>query len=146
MSVRKILFWIHLAMGCVAGAVILIMSVTGVLLMYQRQIITWFDRDFRTISRQTGAVRLPVETMLAGIWSQKGSVPSAITLRAAPDAPAEVSFGREHVFFVDTYTGSVLGEGSQRTRSFFRTVEDWHRWLAASDQHTGRCQGRDGRL
>jgi uncharacterized iron-regulated membrane protein len=144
MSFRKILFWIHLAMGCVAGAVILIMSVTGVLLMYQRQIITWFDRDFRAISRQTGAVRLPVETMLAGICSQKGSMPSAITLRAAPDAPAEVSFGREHVFFVDTYTGSVLREGSQRTRSFFRTVEDWHRWLAASDQHRAAARAVTG--
>ena len=57
--------------GLRRGAVILIMSVTGVLLMYQRQIITWFDRDFRTISRQTGAVRLPVETIRRDLVSKR---------------------------------------------------------------------------
>ena len=151
MSFRKILFWIHLATGCLAGAVILIMSVTGVLLIYQRQITTWFDRaglgsDFRAAPPRAGVARLPVETMLADICTQKKSMPSAITLRAALDAPAEVSFGREHVFFVDAYTGRILGEGSQRTRSFFRAVEDWHRWLGASNEHraaarvvTGAC-------
>ena len=145
MSFRKTVFWIHLAIGCVAGAVILIMSVTGVLLMYQRQIITWFDRDFRSISRQAGAVRLPVETMLAGICSQKGSMPSAITLRAAADAPAEVSFGREHVFFVDTYgqrprggvaENPVVLSNSGRLAS-----------MAGGERPTsGRRPGRDGRL
>jgi uncharacterized iron-regulated membrane protein len=144
MSLRKMLFWIHLAVGCAAGAVILIMSVTGVLLMYERQITAWFDRDFRAAPPWAGAVRLPVETMLANICSQKASMPSAITLRAALDAPAEVSFGREHVFFVDTYTGRVLGEGSRGTRSFFRTVEDWHRWLGAGSEHRAAARAVTG--
>jgi uncharacterized iron-regulated membrane protein len=47
MSARKLLFWIHLTCGVVAGAVVLIMSVTGVLLTYQRQIIAWCDTHHR---------------------------------------------------------------------------------------------------
>jgi hypothetical protein len=72
MSFRKLVFWIHLAVGCLAGAIILIMSVTGVLLMYQRQVTNWFDRDLRAASPRAGSGRLPMETVLAGIYSQKG--------------------------------------------------------------------------
>ncbi|MCL4851103.1 MAG: PepSY domain-containing protein, partial [Bryobacteraceae bacterium] len=47
MRFRKVLFWLHLASGCVAGIVILIMSVTGTLLMYEKQMIAWADREYR---------------------------------------------------------------------------------------------------
>jgi len=140
MSLRRILFWIHLTAGCFAGSVVLIMSVTGVLLAYQRQITSWFDGDLRSNPPALGAARLPVGAILAPIATQKGSTPSAITLRAAPDAAAEVSFGREHVFFVDVYTGKVMGEGSKSIRTFFQTVENWHRWLGAGNEH--RALGR----
>jgi uncharacterized iron-regulated membrane protein len=146
MSLRRILFWIHLTTGCLAGAVVLIMSVTGVLLAYQRQITSWVDRDFRSTLPVPGAGRLPIETMLGTVIASKGSLPSAITLRADPTAPAEVSFGREQVFLIDVYTGKILGRSSPTTRAFFQSVENWHRWLGASNEHrpigralTGAC-------
>ena len=40
---RKVIFWCHLTAGAFAGVVILIMSVTGVLLTYERQIQRWAD-------------------------------------------------------------------------------------------------------
>ena len=36
---RRILFWMHLACGVVAGVFILLMSVTGVLLTYEHQMV-----------------------------------------------------------------------------------------------------------
>jgi uncharacterized iron-regulated membrane protein len=39
--VRAVLFWLHLAAGVAAGGVILAMSVTGVVLAYQRQATEW---------------------------------------------------------------------------------------------------------
>ena len=122
---RKILFWIHLATGCLTGTIVLIMSVTGVLLAYERQITSWADRDFRSTPPAAGAPRLPIEAMMERVTAQNGAVPSAITLRSDVAAPAEVSFGREHVYFVDVYSGSVLGEGSQAARSFFQKVESF---------------------
>src|SRR6185437_5159486 len=146
MSFRKFLFWIHLVIGCAGGAVILVMSITGVLLRYQRQVTNWFDNDLRAAPPRERAARLPMETMLAGIYSQNGPKPSAIVLRSDPAAPVEVSYGGDRVLFVNSYTGSVLGEGSRSARSFFRTVEDWHRWLGAGNEHraaarvvTGAC-------
>ncbi len=43
MKLRSVLFWLHLACGVVAGVVIFIMSVTGALLTYQRQMTAWAD-------------------------------------------------------------------------------------------------------
>ncbi len=71
MSLRKILFWIHLTTGCLAGMVILVMSVTGILLAYQKQIISWADRDYRSVPPQSAAARLPIESMLATVTGAK---------------------------------------------------------------------------
>ena len=43
-SFRTVIFWIHLAVGATAGVVILIMSVTGVALTYEKQMLEWADR------------------------------------------------------------------------------------------------------
>ena len=39
MSFRRILFWSHLAAGLVVGVFVLIMSVTGIALMYENSIV-----------------------------------------------------------------------------------------------------------
>jgi uncharacterized iron-regulated membrane protein len=123
---RKLLFWTHLICGSAAAIVILILSVTGVLLMYERQMLEWADRGFRSVP---GGSRLMPEALLKAAAGQTGTAPSALTLRSDPAAPAEVGIGRE-VHYVDVYTGRVLGQGSQGIRRFFRAVTDWHRWLA----------------
>ena len=47
---------------------------------------------------------------------------------------------------MNPYTGEVLGTGSARARAFYRTVTNWHRWLAVEGEHrttaraiTGAC-------
>jgi uncharacterized iron-regulated membrane protein len=37
--IRKTVFWIHLGTGVIVGLVVLMMSVTGVLLTYERQLV-----------------------------------------------------------------------------------------------------------
>ena len=129
---RKIIFWCHLPVGVIAGIVILIMCVTGVLLAYEKQIISWADtRAYRAAPPTPETRRLPVETLLERAREARGSNPSAITLKSDASSPAEIAFGRETTLFVNPYSGQVLGEGSPRVRSFFRSVTDWHRWLGA---------------
>jgi uncharacterized iron-regulated membrane protein len=43
---RKTIFWLHLACGVSAGVVVLMMSVTGVVLTYERQAQVWEDRSY----------------------------------------------------------------------------------------------------
>lgn len=140
---RKVIFWCHLAAGVFAGVVVLIMSVTGVLLAYERQLTAWADtRGYQVAAPAPDAARLPVETMLARVRETRAGSPSVVTVRSDTSAPAEVGFGREGVVFVNPYTGEVLGEGSRAVRSFFRVVTDWHRWLGASGEGSGRSVGR----
>jgi uncharacterized iron-regulated membrane protein len=42
-KLRKIIFWLHLPVGVIAGLVILNMCVTGVLLTYEKQITTRYS-------------------------------------------------------------------------------------------------------
>lgn len=129
---RKIIFWCHLPVGVVAGIVILIMCVTGVLLAYEKQIISWADtRAYRSAPPTAEARHLPIETLVAKAREARGTNPTAVTLKSDSSAPAEIAFGRETTLFLNPYSAQVLGEGSPGVRSFFRTVTDWHRWLGA---------------
>lgn len=131
-KLRKIIFWCHLPVGVIAGVVILIMCVTGVLLTYEKQITTWADtRTYRSVPPTPDAQRLPVETLIAKAREAREGNPTAVTLKSDPLSPAEIAFGREATVFVNPYTGSIYGEGSQNVRGFFRGVTDWHRWLGA---------------
>lgn len=132
--VRPLLFWTHLVAGVVAGAVILVMSVTGVLLTYQKQMTLWADlRGVQAGPPAPGAVRLSPDSLLAVVAARDGKTPTAVVWRNGADTPVEVSFGREGRQYLSAYTGEVLGTGSVGMRKFFGFVTDWHRWLAMKD-------------
>jgi len=133
MTFRKAVFWLHLVGGCLAGLVILILSVTGILLAYERQIITWLDRDFRIESASRNSARVPPGTLMSAVAGRYETAPSAATLRSDPAAPVEISPARNRVLLVNPYNGNVLGESAPRARRFFEEVENWHRWLAMSN-------------
>jgi uncharacterized iron-regulated membrane protein len=140
---RTVLFWLHLVAGTVAGVVVLIMSVTGVLLMYEKQIIAWADtRSYQAGPSSPGASPLPIETLLTRVREQRPNVtPATVVRKADPNAPVALGLGREGNIYVNAYTGAILGAGSQGTRDFFRSMTDWHRWLAMSGENraTGRA-------
>jgi uncharacterized iron-regulated membrane protein len=123
------------------------MCVTGVLLSYEKQITSWADtRGYRSAPPTAETQHLPVETLIAKARESRGATPTAVTLKSDSSAPAEIAFGRETTLFVNPYTGAILGEGSQKTRNFFRVVTDWHRWLGAKGDNrnvaraiTGAC-------
>lgn len=136
---RKVLFWMHLCTGCVAGLVVLIMSVTGVALTYEKQMVRWFDKQALAAQPQ-GAAPLPAEALLARVREQKGSLPSSVTWRNSPAEPVLLSYGREGQAYADAATGAILGAGNPGARKFFRAMTDWHRWLGQDGP--GRTTGR----
>lgn len=140
---RKTIFWIHLAVGVIAGLIILLMSATGVLLTYEKQITYWADtRNYQSSSPVAGAARLPVETLLAKARDAQPQSPVvSILQRADAAAPTAIGFTGNRTVFYNSYTGDALGEGSKGVRSFFRFVTDWHRWLGmeGASRATGRA-------
>jgi uncharacterized iron-regulated membrane protein len=141
MRLRKIVFWMHLTAGLIAGSVVLVMSVTGTLLAFERQLTEWADRDLRVVPPVPGASRLSVDAFIASIRAaEPEAMPSGLTLRSDPAAPIAVSLRRERTIFLNPYTGAVLGDGSTRARAFFRSVTNVHRWLGTPEE--GRALGR----
>lgn len=137
---RKIIFWSHLIAGVFAGSVVLVMSVTGVLLTYEKQLTAWADKRSYGISAPNEATRLPLETLIGNARTAKAGAPTSVILRREKDAALEVVFGREGSVFINPYDAQVLGEGAQGVRGFFHFVTDWHRWLGASGD--ARSYGR----
>ena len=70
MKLRTLIFWPHLLAGVFAGSVILVMSVTGVILTYERQLIAWSNSHLRSTSPADGAARMPVESLLQSARQQ----------------------------------------------------------------------------
>jgi uncharacterized iron-regulated membrane protein len=143
MKLRKLIFWLHLSAGVVAGSVVFVMSITGVLLAFERQIMTFAERHIHTVQRPVpDAPRLGLDVVVA---KARTAVPdgtiSSITLRANPTQAIVVNLGRDRVVFVDPYTGAVLGEGAKTLRAFFHVATDWHRWLGreGESRDTGRA-------
>jgi uncharacterized iron-regulated membrane protein len=143
MKLRKLIFWLHLSAGVVAGSVVFVMSVTGVLLAFERQIMVFAERQSHTVRRPASDTpRLGLDVLVAKAHAtvSDGTV-SSITLRVNPTQTVVVNFGRDRAVFVDPYTGAVLGEGSKTLRAFFHVVTDWHRWLGREEESrdTGRA-------
>ena len=147
-GIRSVLFWIHLAAGVVAGTIILIMSVTGALLTFQQSVLAFLERSQRVVEPPSpGAARLDVDTLLERVRAAvDGARPTTLTFDSDPRAAAIVALGTQGTVFVNPYTGAVLGTGSTRARIFYRTVTNWHRWLAVEGEHrttaraiTGAC-------
>jgi uncharacterized iron-regulated membrane protein len=128
---RKTLFWLHLIAGCAGGLIILTMSATGVLLMYERQILAKVERGpFR--SAPAGERRLGMEELLSRVIDLPAN--ATVTVRSDASEPVEVAAGRESTFYVSPYTGAVLGRPSGKWRAFFQDVTSWHRWLGAKGE------------
>ena len=142
-----VFFWSHLIAGTIGGVVIFIMSVTGVLLMYEKQILAWADtRAIRIDAPAAGVARMPMEELVAKIRDQRQALPTTAAMRNEANAPLLLAYGREGAVYLNPYTGRMVGQGAQGMRDFFRIVTEWHRWLGAPVENravpkaiTGAC-------
>jgi uncharacterized iron-regulated membrane protein len=140
MPFRKVVFWVHLACGLAAGTVILVMSITGVLLTYQKQMTEWADRAY-WVAPALEDRHAPISEVVANAaaYDPAASV-SSVVLYSDPDAPVGASLGRGRTLYLDPSTAEVRGENTPRMRAFFSVVVGWHRWFNVSGD--GRATAR----
>jgi uncharacterized iron-regulated membrane protein len=132
--VRKALFWIHLAAGVLASALIIFFAVTGSLLAYERPIIHAADRHYDPSSAAPpNAARIALDDLVARAASALPAPVEMITVHPHPNAPVELQLANRTMYFADPFSGSVQGPISPRTRSFFAEVTALHRWFGLSN-------------
>src|SRR5687768_18536186 len=79
MPLRTTFFWLHLTAGLVAGIIVLVMSITGVALTYERQLIKWSDRECKS-TPNSSATGMPVERLVEEFRRQQPDAqPTAVT-------------------------------------------------------------------
>ncbi|MFZ4794108.1 MAG: PepSY-associated TM helix domain-containing protein [Blastocatellia bacterium] len=137
---RKILFWCHLFCGVVAGIVILTMSITGLLLTYEKQFLFWADTRNYDISPAADGTRLPIEALVAKVRESQSGAPVAVTVRSDSDAPVALSVAGGKTLYANPYTGEILGSGAPGVRKAFGRITDFHRWLGV--EGPGRATGK----
>ncbi len=137
---RKIIFWVHLIAGCAAGAVILLLAGTGLILAFEKQIVAWMERDLRVEAPATNPGvepegPLPISRLIVkAATAYPDAPPSNLTWTAGDGQPVAVRYGREHLAFFNPYTGESLGSGAETARAFFHDVLELHRWLLLQDE------------
>ena len=116
------------------------MAGTGVILMYEHQLVEYAERDVRDVVPPPGATTLSLDEIVAKARAQNPDAPpTGLVLRNKPTASVAVGFGREGAVYVNPYTGSVLGRES-KLHHWFHDVTDWHRWLGQEGE--GRATAR----
>jgi len=128
---RKTLFWTHLVVALASGIIVLVMSVTGVALAYQKQ-LSARALTSRAAAPAPGAVRLPLDEVAArASAAMAGERPAALTVSADPAMPVAVVFEGRRTVAVNPYTGAAtaISPGMQR---FFGFMERLHRSMTLS--------------
>ncbi len=141
-AVRTVLFWIHVVSGLTTGVVIFIMSFTGAALALQPQILLWAERDQREVAVPPRGERLAPDALIARLQSARpDATVTGITIERDPARAATVTLTPAATIYLNPYTGELTGMVQQTAlRKLFRSLTDWHRWLA--QQGPARDTGR----
>src|SRR5688572_26583529 len=102
--IRTVFFWLHLAAGLTAGVVVFIMSATGVLLTFEKQLLYYADTRHISLTPPPSAAPLPMDTLLARVRAS-GLIgePSAVAVRRDPAAPVALTISQGVVAYADPY-------------------------------------------
>ncbi|CTQ46535.1 PepSY-associated TM helix domain-containing protein [Roseibium aggregatum] len=138
MSFKRIIFWAHLVVGVAFGLVILLMSATGVVLTYERQIISYMES--RAVVKPADAQLLSVDELATAVLANGGQPGNSLVLPRQDGAPATLSVSRRENHLLNPYTGERIDNAAEGIKSFFGTVTALHRWFALTGEN--RSLGR----
>ncbi|MBL4574184.1 MAG: PepSY domain-containing protein [Gammaproteobacteria bacterium] len=125
---RKTIFWLHLTCGVSAGLVVLMMSVTGVVLTYERQIQVWEDRSYYE-APESGQQMMTADQLITAGQNLEEFEPTSLMLSSDPTAPAVLRQGRSQTQYLNPYSGEAYNPHSDSLSAFFSTVRSVHRWF-----------------
>ena len=134
MSFRRIIFWSHLATGCVAGLFVLLMSVTGILLMYEHH-LPLAILDGVEVEAPEGAARMTVDELIqTEVVQAAGTNRVSLAFDNRENAPVILQAGRSDAVLLNPFTGTPIENPALSTEDFMHTMMGIHRWLGAEGE------------
>lgn len=128
MTLRRAVFWIHLAAGLVTAIFVGLMSVTGVLLTYERQMVRWAQDA--AISAPAGEAPLTFQELADAAAAEGAQAGHVLTVPDGRTGAVHVAAGRRNSFLLNPYSGERLEGAGDGMEAFFGRVTRIHRWLA----------------
>jgi len=129
---REIVFKLHWFVGIFAGALFLLIGLSGALLAFREELLDAFNPGVLKVAAWEGAMLSP-QAVLERVRAQTGEDVVMLTLSATPGDSVRAQLApkagerKGQTVYVDPYTASVLPEPSGA--AFFEWVERLHRWL-----------------
>ncbi|MGB0661137.1 MAG: PepSY-associated TM helix domain-containing protein [Mangrovicoccus sp.] len=128
--IRRVIFWLHLAIGILVGLFIALMSLTGVLLTYEAQMEAWAKNA--AIEVPGGAEPLGTDALLAAAISLGGQAGQSLVLPRDPGEAVSLVAGRGRETVINPYTGEAVPDaGAAMSETMFKVMA-LHRWLSLS--------------
>ncbi len=130
MTLRKSIFWIHLACGVVTGLVIAMMSVTGIAIAFEEEILDWYDRDVSRVEIPDGAETMSVEELHQIVLTKRPDFPASfVEIPKDYDLAYKFFVGRQGPIYANQYTGELKETRAEGPHDFIHTLEMWHRFV-----------------
>ena len=115
---RKIVFWTHLIAGVSTGLIILSMSFTGFVLMYEPQISGYSERRVRWVTPSPDGKQLSYDELIAKFRvANPEARPAMIMVKSDRRASVSINLGRDNTVFINPYNGEIFGASRRRTIS-----------------------------
>ncbi len=132
---RYTIFWIHLISGLISGIVIAIMSITGIAIAFENEILHWIDRN---VAHEDIPANPQVKTIaeLSQIVSEeRPDFPfNYLIIPSEADAAYQYMIGFGNPLYVNPYTGELAGTKTTIAHEIIHELEVWHRFLGFHDE------------
>ncbi|MCO4798168.1 MAG: PepSY domain-containing protein [Colwelliaceae bacterium] len=140
MNTRKVLFWTHLLLGCSAAIFIFLMSITGVALTYERQMIKTAEQADYPAAPASHSQTLPMTDFVNIAKQYKTKRNTEVVLINEQGAPVLIKDGRKTIAYLNPFTAQEMERPGEATVIFLGKLRAFHRWLTLDGKfsETGR--------
>ncbi len=129
-KLRKALFWLHLVVGILAGVLIAVMCFTGLVLVFEKEILSWAERDVVELKVEDGAERLSVDAMMAQVRAEHPERRFSNLVAANDEGQMwTLRAGRREFVYLNPYTAELVEPPAAGLREFFWVNFQLHRWM-----------------
>lgn len=124
---KKAVGQIHLWLGLATGLVVVIISITGCLYVFEKEIRDFIQRDYKEVPLQNGkpaGLSAIVESFEKNVPKEK--ITTIRIINKQPNASVIVETKKEHAYYFNPYNGALI---RKTNIDWLDTVEDIHRTL-----------------
>lgn len=144
MSIRRVIFWSHLAAGLTAGIFVFIMSVTGVLLMYEHALPQAVSDSVKVEAPADVSAMTADELAALDNVQNAGERGVSLNWDNRDRSPVMVRAGRSGGFLMNPYTGDEIEDPSEGIHGYYSFMMGIHRWLGQSGDNRSTARAITG--